>query len=495
MQSQNSHWFRFPGRPAQPCLAAVDEPKKEPKRGNDAMHRPRPRDTRPPTMCLRHRRLGVVTINARKYLTQRERLRVESQSLLVATAVQKGKPRRRKQECMTSSQLEVASAVQPWPKRWRSKGHEYSCWSGRCTLRIVCAANRCTRGESPKPRPWGFMTFSPPPADMNCHGGMFTSAPRRLRIATYWTRRHNAPPSFRSSTRACKRCYSRQPSTPGREVRRGAIVGNVKREGSPSVMVQQAGHIDEIAARLVVGADGRTSLTRKWASFTVQRDPDCRLISGVLFDDMPAPENTSYIVTNPSLGQAVPLFPQGGGRVRAYLIHQKHTSRRFQGKADLRHFVGEAIRTGAPAAFFNSARMFGPLATFEGADTWVEHPYRDGVALIGDAASSNDPSFGCGLSLTVRDARVLTDALLRYKDWDVASHAYAEQHDQYYGILHTVTQWVGQLIYDTGQEADARRARAMPLLAQDQMRMPDHIFSGPDRSVDESTRRRLFGEE
>jgi type I restriction enzyme, R subunit len=28
------------------------------------MHRPRPRDTRPPTMCLRHRRLGVVTINA-----------------------------------------------------------------------------------------------------------------------------------------------------------------------------------------------------------------------------------------------------------------------------------------------------------------------------------------------------------------------------------------------------------------------------------------------
>jgi 2-polyprenyl-6-methoxyphenol hydroxylase-like FAD-dependent oxidoreductase len=37
----------------------------------------------------------------------------------------------------------------------------------------------------------------------------------------------------------------------------------VKREGSPSVVVEQAGQIDEIAARLVVGADGRTSLTRK----------------------------------------------------------------------------------------------------------------------------------------------------------------------------------------------------------------------------------------
>jgi 2-polyprenyl-6-methoxyphenol hydroxylase-like FAD-dependent oxidoreductase len=227
----------------------------------------------------------------------------------------------------------------------------------------------------------------------------------------------------------------------------------------------------------------------------MQRDPDCRLISGLLFDDMPAPEDTSYIVSNPSLGQAVPLFPQGGGRVRAYLIHQKRTSRHFQGKADQRRFVDEAIRTGAPAAFFNSARMVGPLATFEGADTWVEHPYRDGIVLIGDAASSNDPSFGSGLSLTVRDARVLRDALLQYKDWDVAGHAYAQQHDQYYSILHTVTQWIGRLIYDTGQEADTCRARAMPLLAQDRRRMPDHIFSGPDRLVDESTRRRLFGEE
>jgi 2-polyprenyl-6-methoxyphenol hydroxylase-like FAD-dependent oxidoreductase len=281
----------------------------------------------------------------------------------------------------------------------------------------------------------------------------------------------------------------------GAEVLRGAVVTNVKRERSPSVVVEQGGHIDEIAARLVVGADGRTSLTRKWAGFTVQRDPDSRLISGVLFDDMPVQEDTSYIVANPSLGQAVPLFPQGAGRVRAYLVHQKSTSRRFQGNSDMCDFVGEAVRTGAPAAFFNSARMVGPLATFEAADTWVEHPYQGGVVLIGDAASSNDPSFGSGLSLTVRDARVLRDALLYHDDWDVAGHAYARQHDQYYSILHTVTRWVGQLIYDTGPEADARRGRAVPLLAKDHTRMPDHIFSGPDGPVDESTRRRLFGEE
>jgi 2-polyprenyl-6-methoxyphenol hydroxylase-like FAD-dependent oxidoreductase len=63
------------------------------------------------------------------------------------------------------------------------------------------------------------------------------------------------------------------------------------------------------------------------------------------------------------------------------------------------------------AEFFVGAKGLGPLATFSGADTWVEHPYRQGVVLIGDAAAS-DPSFGQGLALTVRDVRVLRDALV-----------------------------------------------------------------------------------
>ena len=32
------------------------------------------------------------------------------------------------------------------------------------------------------------------------------------------------------------------------------------------------------------------------------------------------------------------------------------------------------------------ARAFGPLATFDGAETWVDHPYKAGVVLMGDAA-------------------------------------------------------------------------------------------------------------
>ena len=38
----------------------------------------------------------------------------------------------------------------------------------------------------------------------------------------------------------------------------------------------------------------------------------------------------------------------------------------------------------------------GPLATFDRADTWVEHPYKEGVVLVGDAAATTDPTYGQG---------------------------------------------------------------------------------------------------
>ena len=72
----------------------------------------------------------------------------------------------------------------------------------------------------------------------------------------------------------------------------------------------------------------------------------------------------------------------------------------------------------APARWYAGARAIGPLATFDGAETWVEHPYKAGVALIGDAADASDPTWGQGLSLTVRDVRVLRDQLLAHEDWE-----------------------------------------------------------------------------
>lgn len=76
--------------------------------------------------------------------------------------------------------------------------------------------------------------------------------------------------------------------------------------------------------------------------------------------------------------------------------------------------------------------MAGPLARFNGADHWVNHPARDGVVLIGDAAAASDPSWGSGLSLTLRHVRDLRDRILNNDDWGKAAEEYAIEHDRRY---------------------------------------------------------------
>jgi 2-polyprenyl-6-methoxyphenol hydroxylase-like FAD-dependent oxidoreductase len=280
----------------------------------------------------------------------------------------------------------------------------------------------------------------------------------------------------------------------GAEIRRGARVRGVKPGPVPTVEIEHDGQVEELPTRLVVGADGRASLVRKWAGFAARRDPERFFVAGVLFENMSVSQDTAYIIYNPRLGQAVPMFPQGGSRVRVYFVYQWDAGYRLQGARDLPRLVAECVKTGTPAAFFAGAKALGPLATFSGADTWVEHPYRQGVALIGDAAAASDPSFGQGLALTVRDVRVLRDALVTQDDWEVAGHTYAMEHDRYYRVIHTLDNWVAELFLETGPEAEARRARALPLIAQDRSRMPDLYGVGPESSVDETVRQRFFGE-
>ena len=283
----------------------------------------------------------------------------------------------------------------------------------------------------------------------------------------------------------------------GADVRRGVRVSGVEPGPAPRVRLDGDGAKEEtIEARLVVGCDGRRSRVRQWGGFEVRQDPPGQCIAGLLFENTSAPsEDTSHLVINPELGREVSLFPQGGGRLRAYLIVQSTDNERFQGERDVRRFIEASVLAGGPAACYEGAVPNGPLATFDAADSWVEHPYREGVALIGDAAASNDPSYGEGLSLTVRDVRVLRDHLLRDDDWERAGHAFADEHDRAYGVIHDVSRWFTRLFLERGPDAEARRALALPLIAEDQTRVPDHLFSGPDLPCDDTVRQRFFGED
>jgi len=280
----------------------------------------------------------------------------------------------------------------------------------------------------------------------------------------------------------------------GAEVRRGISVGHVEHGAHPTVVVDGNGH-ERISARLVVAADGRGSPVRKWTDFAVCEQSNGYYMAGVLLTDIPAPADIFYAVFNPELGTWSGLIPQGGGRFRAYFVYPKTIGYRLQGDSMLGAFIRESARAYAPLGdLFAHAKSIGPLASFDASDWWVEHPYRDGVALVGDAAATTDPTFGQGLSFAMRAARVLRDELTNNSDWDAAGHRYAEQHQRSFRACHTVEGWYRALFQDPSPEAISLRAKAMPLIAADPTRVPDHILSGPDLPLSEQVRARFFGE-
>ena len=62
----------------------------------------------------------------------------------------------------------------------------------------------------------------------------------------------------------------------------------------------------------------------------------------------------------------------------------------------------------APGVVTAATRLLFPA----GDDTWTDTPFADGVVLVGDAAGYNDPIVGQGLSIALRDARIVRDLIL-----------------------------------------------------------------------------------
>lgn len=284
-------------------------------------------------------------------------------------------------------------------------------------------------------------------------------------------------------------------ATAGAHVRREVTVIAVEPGKSPRVSFRASGNAETLSARIVVAADGRNSAARKWAGFAVSRQTNPFLFAGVLLTGLAMPRDVAHYFFNPALAMVVGVVYEGRDRFRAYLAYPTEGMERLQGEQALPRFLECSRRTTIFPNFYDgSLRCIGPLASFTCDEDWVEHPYSNGVALIGDAAATSDPAYGQGMSLTLRDVRTLIEALLGNSDWDSAGHDYAAEHQRYFSVIHTSCEWLRQIFQEQGPEADRRRAAAMPPIQEDPTRVPDHIISGPELPIDESVRARFFGE-
>ncbi len=219
-------------------------------------------------------------------------------------------------------------------------------------------------------------------------------------------------------------------------------------------------------------------------------------LAGLLLDGVSASDTATHASANPRTRRSAFQLPQGGGRFRCYAgfyLEDGHHS--LNGDKDVAEFIMANVLAGSPQEWFEKAVPAGPLATFDCTETFVHHPFRSGVVLIGDAAATSDPSFGCGLALTVRDVRVLAEKLLNESDWDKAAEEYAAEHRRYTANLRRLLGWQTRLLFERGERAAERRARAFDRLDENPKRMPDIVGLGPEAPSDAQTYRELFGEE
>jgi 2-polyprenyl-6-methoxyphenol hydroxylase-like FAD-dependent oxidoreductase len=250
-----------------------------------------------------------------------------------------------------------------------------------------------------------------------------------------------------------------------------------------------------LAARLVVGADGRRSAVRRWIGGATVHDPTHHRIGGGLLDGVrldPAATHEAGFA-----GGRLFAMPQGGGRARIYFVSSVARLAATHADRSPADFV-RACAAHLPEASLSTAVPTGPVAFFPNADVWTARIANDYGVLIGDAAGANDPSVGHGLSIVFRDVRELRDLLLGEADWTAALDAFARRRRAYYDVLRAHARWLGILTTEEGPAAEAKRARVARARETDPGAGGFALIyaRGPDGLVaDETARRRFFGEE
>ena len=254
----------------------------------------------------------------------------------------------------------------------------------------------------------------------------------------------------------------------------------------PTVAYKHAGVMHAASSRLVIAADGRNSPVRRTLGLELERNPPHHLFSGLLVDGADGwPDDAQMTGTEGDVHYLA--FPQGGGRVRLYLGFGFDRRRWLTGADGPARFV-DAFRLGSLAAVhadaLAGATPVSPCAVYPNEATWLADPTAvEGVLFVGDAAGWDDPITGQGLSISLRDVRVVSELLLASSEWDRATLApYVAERTERMRRLRFASSLVAALANEFGPEPEARRARFRERSAVDPSLGAARIaaFLGPD---------------
>jgi 2-polyprenyl-6-methoxyphenol hydroxylase-like FAD-dependent oxidoreductase len=278
--------------------------------------------------------------------------------------------------------------------------------------------------------------------------------------------------------------FAQLATTAGASVLRGTGDISVTSGSRPIVSCEHDGASLEFRPRLVIGADGRNSSARKKLGFKVNADEPRNLLGGMLVKGVPSwPRDMQVIGVEGRFHFLV--FPQCDDLLRLYGSYHFADKSRFDGpdrRAKLIDAFGKLTCLPYAEAIAASTPI-GPFNSFSNEDHWIDDPTCPGVVLIGDAAGHNDPIIGQGLSIALRDVRLVSEVLGEAK---AAGHEpdfrpYVEERAERMRRLRITAQVVTTLRVEFGQEARERRARVGKRVAAGQLAPLPSSLIGPER--------------
>jgi 2-polyprenyl-6-methoxyphenol hydroxylase-like FAD-dependent oxidoreductase len=203
----------------------------------------------------------------------------------------------------------------------------------------------------------------------------------------------------------------RAAATPGVDVLLGHTVRQLRRDGGRFAGVLTAdreGAERELAARLVVGADGRDSLVAKLATVKVKTYPHGRFAYGGYFEGAApaqAPDASIWMM-DPDWAAA---FPTDSGLTFCAAMPTKDRVAEF--KADPETALADYFEALPEAPSLRRARLVSPILGKLDMPNRMRVPTAPGLALIGDAALATDPLFGVGCGWAFQSAEWMADSL------------------------------------------------------------------------------------
>lgn len=210
--------------------------------------------------------------------------------------------------------------------------------------------------------------------------------------------------------------------------------------GNRTLAVEHDGRRVEIAAKVIVGADGRFSTIRKLGGFELAYDRHDLDVVWFVLDRPPDYKHVfSFFL---GLGHSFLVLPKHPQHLQCGMVFPPGGFKEIK-RAGLDVFK-QRLRRGHPAfsSFVDGVKDFSPFYPLAGSRSLVRTWAKNGVVLIGDAAHTCSPAGGIGVSIAVETAcvaaRVISDGLARGRLDDDALHAIQAQRQRQVREVHLI---------------------------------------------------------